>query len=403
MSSILRFGVDRQVEFDLPPETMVADWSTVGLDALDDPARATAAALRSPLDLPPVAQALTPDDHVVLAVDSETPQAPLVTAGAIHALREGGATPERIAVVLSHARNGSHEFESPFLADKALADVAVEIHDPDDTDGLCYLATTDEQHPVYLNRRIVEADFVLPIGPLRLPSSFGYFGAWGGLFPAFADVATHKRYQSPLALRRAHSGSLAHEAQEAAWLLGVQFVVQVVPGPDDRVSEVFAGSSGAVLERGQRLCDRLWRRPLPRRAGLVVAAISGGPEQQTWENFGRALYAASQAVAEDGAIALCTQLSRAPGPALRRLSGLEDLSVKQHAVEKQATFDAQSAALLAELLEKKRIYLLSELDAETVEDLGVAHVECEDEIARLSRHHESCILLADAQYAMPVE
>jgi hypothetical protein len=72
-------------------------------------------------------------------------------------------------------------------------------------------------------------------------------------------------------------------------------------------------------------------------------------------------------------------------------------------VERQTTFDAQSAALLAELLEKKRVYLLSELDEETVEELGLAHVAGEEEIARLSRHHRSCILLADAQYAMPAE
>jgi nickel-dependent lactate racemase len=348
-----------------------------------------------------VALALTPEDRIVLGLDADTPQAPQVAAGAIHSLFEAGAEPRQIVVVLSHAR--SEDSSEPFFFERRFDEVQVEVHDPDDASALCYLASTEENHAIYLNRRIVEADFVLPIGPLRLASSFGYFGAWGGLFPAFADRATRERYQAPGALKSAAAGQLTKEADEAAWLLGVQFVVQVVPGPGDRVLEVLAGSAAAVRKRGEQLCEEAWRRPIPRRANLVVAAISGGPEQQTWENFGRALYAASQAVAENGVIALCTQLRRSPGPALQRMAGLEDSASKQHAVERQTTFDAQSASLLAELLEKKRVYLLSDLEEETVEDLGLAHVESEAEIARLSRQHRSCILLGDAQYAMPQE
>jgi nickel-dependent lactate racemase len=399
MPRILHFGADQQIEFDLPSESVVADWTANGRPPVADPAEATFAALQSPLDLPPVSQALAPGDHIVLPLDTDTPQAAQVAAGAIRALLEAGAEPRNIAVVLSQPS----EAPGPFLPPDELAEVEVIVHDPHDSGGLCYLAATEENHPIYLNRRIVEADFVLPIGPLRLASSFGYFGAWGGLFPAFADQATQQRYHAPAALKTGVAGQLTHEADEAAWLLGVQFVVQVLPGPDESVLEIVAGSVAAVRERGQQLCEAAWRRRLPQRASLVVAAISGGPDQQTWENFGRALYAASQAVAENGAIALCTQIRRSPGPALRRLSGLDEPEKRQHVLAKQNSFDAQSASLLAELLDKKRVYLLSELDGETVEDVGLAHVESGVEIARLTRLHRTCILLGDAQYAVPEE
>jgi nickel-dependent lactate racemase len=258
--------------------------------------------------------------------------------------------------------------------------VEVEVHEPGDPDALCYLASNEENHAIYLNRRIVEADFVLPIGPVRLESSFAYFGTWEGLFPAFADLATRERYQTPGALQRAASGALSHEAEEAAWLLGVQFLVQVIPGPGDRVLQVLAGSGKAVRERGKQICEDFWRRPVPRRANLVVAAISGGPDQQTWENFGRALYAAAQAVADNGVIALCTELRRPPGPAMQRLAGQVDSPASRRAVNRGAAFDAQSASLLSKLLEKKRIYLLSGLDGEIVEEIGLAHVASEKEI-----------------------
>jgi nickel-dependent lactate racemase len=399
MPRILHYGVGRQVEFDLPPEAVVADWAIDSHEPLADPAQAAFEALESPLDLPPIAQALAPGDQIVVPLDTDTPQAAQVAAGAVRALIEGGAEPSHITVLLSQASDG----EGPYLPGDQFDGVEIVVHDACEGGSLCYLAATEENHAIYLNRRIVEADFVLPIGPLRLASSFGYFGAWGGLFPAFADQATQKRYYSPAALKSGVAGRLTHEADEAAWLLGVQYVIQVVPGPGESVLQVLAGSATAVRERGQELCQAAWRRELPRRASLVVAAISGGRDQQTWENFGRALYAASQAVAENGAIALCTEIHRSPGPALRQLSGLDDWESRRRVLDRQTSFDAQSASLLASLLDKKRVYLLSELDGETVEELGLAHVESEDEIARLSRLHSTCILLGDAQYAVPEE
>jgi nickel-dependent lactate racemase len=398
MLRFLHFGVDRQVEFDLPGEVLVADWSTKGGLPSADPAEAAFAALESPLDLPPVAQALAPGDRIVLPLDTDTPQAAQVASGAVRALVEGGAEPHHISVLLSQASQSL----GPFLPEH-LAEIEVAVHDPADDGELCYLAATEDNHPIYLNRRIVEGDFVLPIGPLRLATSFGYFGPWGGLFPVFADRAAHQRYHAPAALRTGAAGRLTHEADEAGWLLGVQFVLQVLPGPHESVLKILAGSAQAVRERGQQLCESAWRRPLPRRASLVVAAITGGQDQQTWENFGRALYAASHAVSTDGAIALCTQIRRSPGPALRQLSGLDDGQRRQYALERQTSFDAQTASLLAEMLESNRIYLLSELDGETVEDLGMVPVENEGEIARLSRQHRTCILLGDAQYASPEE
>jgi hypothetical protein len=43
--------------------------------------------------------------------------------------------------------------------------------------------------------------------------------------------------------------------------------------------------------------------------------------------------------------------------------------------------------------------LLSGLDESVVEDLGLGHVAKAEEINRLGRQHDTCILLANAQHA----
>ena len=118
---------------------------------------------------------------------------------------------------------------------------------------------------------------------------------------------------------RSKSRTRRHEADEVAWWLGVLMSIQIVPAAGGSVLHVLAGAPESVHRRGNALCREAWSCQVPRRAELVVAAIEGDRGQQSWENVGRALAAASRAVTDDGAIALCTELADRPGPALQWL------------------------------------------------------------------------------------
>jgi hypothetical protein len=46
------------------------------------------------------------------------------------------------------------------------------------------------------------------------------------------------------------------------------------------------------------------------------------------------------------------------------------------------------------------VYFLSQLDEETVEDMGLAPVADIGEVVRLAGRHESCIVVEDSQHAV---
>jgi hypothetical protein len=50
-------------------------------------------------------------------------------------------------------------------------------------------------------------------------------------------------------------------------------------------------------------------------------------------------------------------------------------------------------------MQRGRVYLMSNLDEETVEDLGLGYISSVEEIDRLAQRCDSCILLADAHRA----
>jgi len=186
-----------------------------------------------------------------------------------------------------------------------------------------------------------------------------------------------------------------------AWLLGVMLTIQIVPAAGDRVLHVIAGNAESVERRAIDLSKLAWDFEVPRRAELVVAAIEGGEDQQTWENVGRAVAAAARAVSDDGAVAICTELSTPPGPALEWIGRARDMPDALRHIRKQHSADATAAQELAAVLHRARVYLLSRLDESVVEELGLAAVGEGADIGRLVRRHGSCILLGSAQYAQP--
>lgn len=398
MTSTLRYGTDSEVTFDLSPEALLAECGQPETAPIDDAAAAVAAALISPLGLPPIAQCILPDDRVAIVLDDDIPQATELLVGALQTLLEANVDPSGIAVICSD-RYAGHDFTDQLQRSCGHA-IAVKFHDPKDRDELAYLGTSTEGKDVYVNRTIVDAEAVLPIGCLRVDTASGYYGIHSGLFPAFSDEEARERFAAPSNEEwSAHRRRRREEAEEVARRLGVMMTIQIAPGGQGAVSQVLAGEPAQIAKQGQEICDALWNAPLPHRASLVVAGIEGGPESQTWNNVARAIAAASEAVADEGAIAICSELSCPPGPALQKLRDLRDFESTLLELKKDRSDDVGAAIQLLYALDRVRIYFVSQLDEEVVEELGMAPIMDLDDLGRLSQRHESCVLLSNAQYA----
>ncbi|MEX2560247.1 MAG: lactate racemase domain-containing protein [Pirellulales bacterium] len=398
MPSVLRYGVEASLALDLPPEVLLSACAGQGRPSLADPAQAVAEALIEPLDFPPLARAMVPGDKIVLALEPGLPQAAVIVAEVVRHLADHGAGVEDITLLRTALDARSGDDPARGLDDARRRQINVLVHNPDDKRQLGLLATSRRGHAVYLNRAILDADLVVPIGCLRCEPATGYYGLYAGLFPSYSDAATIQRFARPAAPEK--SARLSDDAAEAGWLLGIQFTIQVVPGEAGGLLAVLAGEAQRVYESGRRQCREAWSCSVPKRASLVVAAVAGGAGQQTWDNVARAAAAASRAVVEGGAIALCTELAIEPGAAMEQLADTDDLDTALKRIRREAEPDAMAATELALAREHAKLYLLSRLDESLVEHLGMAPVSQADDILRLAKRHPTCILLPDAQHAV---
>ena len=402
MVTTLKYGATGALKLDLKADALVAECNAPRGKPIVDLPSAIASALDDPLEFPPLARSAVPGDRVAIVLDEAVPQVATLVAAVVERLVGAGVAATDITIVHTAADVAAATIDPRSqLPEPTRQEVALVVHDPDAREQLSYLAASTEAKPVYIHRAIHEADLIIPIGCLRLDDSLGYHGVSGGLFPAFSDTKSLERYRSPVSIESdVQRKRLRKEAEEVVWLMGVTFTVQVVPGANEDVLHVLAGALPAVCKRGKRLCREAWAYTVPHRASLVVASIAGDATQQTWQNLARAIAAASRAVAAEGVIAICSDLAEQPGPALQRIAGADDMQEAMREIIKVRPTDALPATQLVHATQRGPVYLLSRLDQDLVEQLGATPVTTDEQIARLASHHDSCIVLANAQYAV---
>ena len=377
------------VEHDFPPPA-----GRTAPIAVGDPAGAAQRALESPLKYPPLADGIMPGDQLAIVVDESVPLAASVVRGVVSAAQSAGVESSAITVVAIDV-----EFGKTLRAELG-EEVRVVIHDPEDSLNLALLGLNEKNERLLVNRSVFEADVVLPIGCARLPTIAGS-GVFDCLYPRLSDAETIGRMRTPSQLRsQTRLAAARRKSDEAGWLLGVALVMQVVPSGDGGVAEIVAGDPRAVAEHCQESCENLWSYSVPRQANLVIANVTGGPQQQTWENIGRALAAAEPLVADGGSVAICSDLDASPGHAIGQLIGNADFDGVERNVRNDHSLDSWPAWQLARALQRGPVYFLSQLEADDVEDLGLAPIANVDELVRLAQRQESCIVLDNSQFAV---
>jgi hypothetical protein len=384
MSIDLRYGCRGSLPLELPPGVAVRRCGAPHGVPLREVGGAVAAALAEPLGYPPLIQSIVPDDRVVIALAGGVPQGEAIVSQVVRSVIEGGSSPADVTLLVADTVvRGQEDRLNSLAAD--WPDVRRLVHDPADRREMAFLARTSDQMQVMLNRALVDADVVVSVGCLHPSRTIGYDGAAGCLCPAFSDQPTQRRFRAFHATEtpRQHAQRAREKAAEIAWLLGARFTVQAIPGLLD-----------AVASAGQRRCDEAWELHDLSPASLVVVAVEGGPEHQTWDSICRALATAAEVVEPGGAIAICSELDSPPGEALQILAGADNLNEAIHAIRRSPPADALPALQLASTIADHHVYLLSRLPSRDVEELGMVAVSHPDELAHLARSRPSCLLLS---------
>jgi len=368
--------------------------------AVKDVAAAVRAALEEPMGFPALRRALTPDDHVAIAVDESVPGPTRFLVPLLEHLESAGVAPAAVTLLCLPPSTGQ-----PWLEDlpDAFQDVQVEVHDPSDRKKLSYLATTKKGRRIYLNRTAVDSEQLIVLNRLTYDPLVGVTAGDAMVFPGLADAESHADILERLSLETPDSPDweTRQEAGEVSWLLGAPFLLQVVAGEDDEVAHVVSGT--VESSRGvEKLLHARWRVEVERPADVVIATITGDPRRQTMLELGRAFQAAARVVKSGGKIVLLTRAAPRLGPSAEIMRGEEEPGQALRMLMREKPADLEAAFLWTSAAEQAKLYLLSDIPAEDVEEMFVTPLEEVGQAKRFVGTNLSCIVLPDANQTLAV-
>jgi nickel-dependent lactate racemase len=339
---------------------------------------------------------------VVLAVDRGQPLLDGVLAEVWRVLHAAGVQPADVTIV-QPAVLGATERHDPRQGLPADVRDAVTwvVHDPTVEEDCGYLATSAAGERIYLSRRLLDADVVIPLTVAGYDARLGYQHPCGLLYPGLSNTEAFKKThgQGHSELRPEDERPLRQLIDEAGWLLGVQYAVQVVPAARRGAgAEVLVGSVEGVGRAARSALDEHWRVRVEERVETVVMALPTDQHRVTWALLGRALETAKTLVERGGRIIVLTDLATEPGPGVTLIREQRSAKAALQPLRAIGPEDLVPATQWAAAADWATVYLLSGLSSLLVEELFCTPLENEQELSRLLAGVESGLVLPAAQW-----
>ena len=303
------------VEVDLPDSLRATVLRSRFGTEIESPDRAIAEALQNPIGSPPLEELARGKRSAAIAVCDITRPAPnrVVLPHVLAALEKGGMPSSEVSVLVATGlhREATREELGEIVGDDILARHRVESHRARADDENVYLGETQTGTPVYIDRRLLDADLHITLGFVEPHLMAGFSGGRKLLSIGLSGEKTIKRLHSPFFMRdpEAIEGSfpdnpLHRELIEIASMAGHDFIVDVALTRSRGIAAVFAGEPLEAHAAGVSFVRQSTLAAVKEPADVVITTSGGYPLDLTFYQAVKGVTAASHVVKPGGTILL---------------------------------------------------------------------------------------------------
>ena len=334
-------------------------------------------ALSEPIGTPRLGAIVHPGEKIAIVTSDITRPMPSykVLPALLDELYLAGVKKEDITVVFGL---GSHRKQTPDEQKKLVGERAfseVKCIDGDDSDCV-HIGTTRRGTPVDIVRAVAEADRRICLGNIEFHYFAGYSGGAKAIMPGVSTRAAIQSNHSRMVEQAAAAGRLdgnpvREDIEEAAKMVGVDFILNVVLDEHKQIVRAVAGDVVQAHREGCMYLDQLYAKRIFERVDIVVVSQGGAPKDLNLYQTQKALDNAKHAVKDGGVIILVGSCKEGMGEHV-----FEEWMTKSPSpesmierIERDFQLGGHKAAAIAMVLEHADIYLVSELEAEFVNSI----------------------------------
>ncbi len=287
-----------------------------------------------------------------------------------------------ILVALGTHRFHTEEEKKKLAGEYAYANVKIVDHDCDAKDFV-NVGKTSFGTEVELNPLVASGQKVISIGGTVHHVMAGYGGGRKSILPGVSTRRTigmnHRLALDPekaMSDVRVGSGKISEnpinlDIAEAATLIDVTFGINIVVDAKGKHSGYFCGNFAEAWKESCRYVQKCYGVPIEYEADIVIASCGGYPKDLNLYQSMKTLFNAARAVKKDGILILVAKCNEGSGSE-DFFSWIEPLQRGVLDAELRANFTIGGYIFYAacESIAKANSYLLTDIDAKTVDGMG---------------------------------
>jgi nickel-dependent lactate racemase len=354
----------------IPEENHFKTYAIAEPPSVDDARREITHLLKHPTKGLPLSSLIDAQDRVCILISDIT--RPVPSQLLVSALLQTMDIPDEnvVCVVATglHRDNTDEEIRN-MLGNEIVNRIPVYNHQAFTPSRLTSVGKTSGGTPVSINSMVEAADKIITTGYIEPHEFAGFTGGRKSILPGVSGVDTinynHRieNMDHPLARIGILENNPIHEDMvEAASLVGVDFMINVVLNRDNHIARVVSGDLVSAHEEGVSFYRSFAQIPVDNPADIVVAS-TGYPLDINFYQSVKGAMAAEPFVREDGEIILLANCEDGFGTDLFRhwmisCSTAEDIQTKMKKEPYRADID--HCYLLARVLNKAHITVVTE-------------------------------------------
>lgn len=336
-------------------------------------------ALANPIGSKPLCEIVSAGEKIVVITSDITRPMPSyrVLPVVIEELRKGGVAEEDITIVLALGSHRKHtDEEKKALVGETVWNSKVQVIDSD-MDQCLRLGVCKNGTPVDIFEPVVKAPRRVCLGNIEFHYFAGYSGGNKAIMPGVSSHDAIQANHSNMVKAEAFAGNIEtnpvrQDIEEITDFLSIDFIVNVVLDEQKKIVKAVAGHHVEAHRAGCRVLDEMYKIPLKEPADIVILSPGGFPKDINIYQSQKGLDNAKHAVREGGILIWCARAAEGFGEKTFE-QWMTSKSPKEMIEEIKVNFrlGGHKAAAIAMVLEKAKIFMVSDLPFELMEQISM--------------------------------
>jgi len=336
-------------------------------------------ALENPIGTKKLKDIVKPGEKIVIVTSDITRPMPskIVLPPVIEELRKAEVQEKDITIVLALGSHRSHtEEEKKILVGEKVYDSGIQIIDSD-MDRCINLGKCKNGTPIDIFEPVAKAERIICLGNIEYHYFAGYSGGAKALMPGVSSHDAIQANHSNMVKEGAYAGNIEtnpvrQDIDEAGQYIKIDFIVNVVLNNKKEIVKAVAGHYIEAHREGCKVLDEMYGVKIERQADIAIISPGGFPKDINIYQSQKGLDNAKHAVRDGGIIIFVASAKEKFGEKTFEdwmLNKTPPEMIKE--IKENFKLGGHKAAAIAMVLQKAKIFMVSDLEDELVRKINL--------------------------------